>query len=484
MELNSLSSDTQPAQNQPADPHIAPSSHDDSLLFADSFKALGKAWLQSTVFKVLSLFIIAIIILFIVFIFLTVGYGAANAICDSDLESQKNEHSACQESVQELNRKRDSIQANIKTEDENIKKLNDEVKGLNDKIRELNETIGTQNSTLTKRKEDNQNLLEEEKNEKNNINRLTEQKTQKQAEIKKLQEELKNLTIDLEAKRKTKQYLIYGGIAGITIDVTALSFVGYCRSQLNVMQKDVDDMELRNIKLRGTLENMRRNITHLNQSIERIKQQIIETDKHIETCKSKILTDKETLNTCVNDEKTLNEAAKALIPLGVNQAVAHLLSTRINYTVDPVLLYNSTEVGFHPEDFHKEVKDFRPMLLVVQTSNGFTFGLYTNVSYERNGKEYKEDPEAFTFSTIRRVVCPIKKGRKAIIFDKKHMLRIGEDEIVIEVSDSTNTNGVAEAGKTFNCGDVDSHKFYAENGHFTITEVLAYYLKLLPLELT
>lgn len=471
-----IKGDIQSEQNQPTDPYITSSSSDDSLSFVDSFKALRKAWAGSTFVKILSLFIIAIILLFIVFAILMVIYAAGKSICNSDLETQKNRHATCEESVHRLEANKSDFKRRVSDVNNDIDILNTDIAKLNANIETGKKKKADKQEELKKKKEEKESLLNKEKNLQGEINTLNGQKTQKDTELTKQQEESKKLLQDLKNKKQTQQYYLFGGAGELAIDVASISFTGYYRWKLNAVEDDADSAELKNKELKGSLENMKSRIAHTGQDIKRIQGQIYETERHIEACNSSLKIEGQRLGTCINEEAQLHENAKVLIELGLDQAVAFLLNNRTNHTIEATLEYNSTLHGFHSDIFHDIVKGMHPMILVMQTLGGYTFGVFTNVSYDREDKSYKEDPGAFTFSTTRHHYCPIRtKDGKAIVFTED-LLNIGDGEIIIHSSDSTESDGVVNAGKTFNCGSIDAHKFYAEDGHFTVIEVVAYRL--------
>jgi len=462
-----------------------PSSSDsnDALSLKDSFKVLWKGWSDSIVVKILSLIAIAIIALFVVFILVTTSYAAVKLSCDNDLNKEESNHKICKSNVAELKPRLKTIRDFIDDESKKIDQLKKDINELNKNIDDVNNTIRKQQNNIKELEEQHERLLRDENSLTTEINGLKKQKDEKQEKLKQLKVDLSKFQQELELSKEKKMYYIIGGGVGIAIDIASLALTGYYRYKINEVEDETNRAEERNNQLKGQLKNLKGSINRLEDSIKTLKSQIDITKKNIILCKND--TDKKIIERaqCLDEETKVYEKAKVLISLGIEQIVYNLISEKNGTSIRIENRYNASERGFEVENLKKAVKGLKHNLLVMRSNTGYVFGAYFNSLWDGDDdKDFKEDDTAFTFSTMHNKVCRIKNPKKAVKLGGKHLVDIGDGEIIIEESDTVSAKTEVNAGKSFMCGNVDPHGFYSDKSTFEIEDMMIYYIEHTPKE--
>jgi peptidoglycan hydrolase CwlO-like protein len=466
--------DYEPIQSDIQEVTIPPTDSNDSLSFTNSIKALGKAWSGSIVVKILSLITIAIIVLFIVFTALTTGYAATKASCDSNLTEERTRHDQCKNRVNGLDAdKRDKENQLIK-EVEQIRVLEKDNERLSKSIEYLKGNKTEKERKIKELKEQHNSLENKENDLKKEVSYLQEQKKNKDTELEKANTDLTKHKQDLTQKKKIRQYYLIGGGGEALIDLVSFGLTGYYRYNINKIEDESNAAELKNRELQGQLKNMQGRTEDLRCDIKRIDGQISQTHENINKCHNDIAIVKAERDLCIEQETKLHNTAKVLVELGIDQVVYHLLNVKNRTEIRTTMLYNSTKNGFVIAEIGKFLGGNKHTLWVMHSNTGFVFGVLLNVPWDDNDSHFKTDAHAFTFSTTRHHVCPIKDETKAVKYGGIKIMDIGDGEIQIDPSDSTATSVHVNAGRNFNCGNVSPDKFYSETGSFDIIEMSAY----------
>ena len=82
-----------------------------------------------------------------------------------------------------------------------------------------------------------------------------------------------------------------------------------------------------------------------------------------------------------------------------------------NSTIEFMVCYKASEEGDDPAKFREGCGGMGPILLLVETVEGYRFGGYTVMDFMDDINDYKEDDEAFLFSFDSKKKYKVQKPR-------------------------------------------------------------------------
>ena len=134
--------------------------------------------------------------------------------------------------------------------------------------------------------------------------------------------------------------------------------------------------------------------------------------------------------------------------------------------------YKASAHGDTAKVFQDNCSGLAPLVVLIETKDGYRFGAYTNVPFTKSNS-YKEDPDAFLFSFDTKKMYKILRPESAIgDFDGKFPV-FGRNDIVLKEGFFSNTNSMTECPKAYQ-EDPNAPMDYVLNGgirKFMVKEV-------------
>lgn len=473
-EADPLKGDIPSTDIQPSNLYNTAPSNEGSLSFGETVKTIGKAWSHSVGVKILSLFAIAIVVLFIVFAITMTSFTAINAVCDSDLSSEKGRHQECISRVEahraqknDLLRKQGDVQRDIDA-------LTHGIGDLNKEIGELKRDIGYQKDNITELNAQQVSLSSKKSETQNELDGKKSEKTRREEELTKVRQEQSKANKAVEDEKTTrKYYLIAIGVTG-AVNAIDIGLIWYHRKELKKVQDVADAAYVENHGLKGKLQNMNGHITHLNRTVEMIKKQKIETNDSIDVCHKGKEMEQHHLETCIKSEEKVRSMSQVIYTLGLDQAISKSLNALGNTAVEALLLYESKKHGFDVAPFHKALNSTDSLLIIMTSINEYVFGVYISTTFNANHRGYVYDNASFTFTTTRHQVCTVKNPATAFKITDDLFLDIGDGEMRVSKSGSIEASVNVNAGHGYNCHTTSPFEFYEIEGNFKIKDLAVY----------
>jgi hypothetical protein len=143
------------------------------------------------------------------------------------------------------------------------------------------------------------------------------------------------------------------------------------------------------------------------------------------------------------------------------------------------LLYRASEDGFSGEIFHTQCDNHPRTLTVIETTNGFIFGGYTEQCWNHSDT-YKTDKNAFIFSLLNNENKPIKikveDAEKAIYCSPSYGPTFGDDINICNIWNQQNYSnlGFAYNHPMYEFESEEARKFLANSCGFQISDIEVY----------
>ena len=150
----------------------------------------------------------------------------------------------------------------------------------------------------------------------------------------------------------------------------------------------------------------------------------------------------------------------------------------IGKTETPKLLYRASRDGWDSSDFHRMCDGKGATVTVVESSDGYIFGGYTDVAWGTNG-EWKSSTESFLFSLedyegIGPVKMPIKSDMTdfAVLHDIDNgPLFGGSTRGDLRIASENSETSSCDIGETYELpSDTDDPKFFTGTEYFTVSD--------------
>jgi hypothetical protein len=147
------------------------------------------------------------------------------------------------------------------------------------------------------------------------------------------------------------------------------------------------------------------------------------------------------------------------------------------------LIYRGTTHGFRSKDFHSRCDGVRNVLIIIQTSDSYVFGGYTEVAFDKSNS-FKRDSKAFIFSFVNKANRPIKfYGKHENVIYCRYDLgpTFGEFEFDFKILDNSNLHegSFTRLGVWYKYQFKESYKyewetFLAGSKNFRVREIEIY----------
>ncbi len=195
----------------------------------------------------------------------------------------------------------------------------------------------------------------------------------------------------------------------------------------------------------------------------------------LKSCTNELQYTRSKLVECAANESTLRDQIKVIPQLALEQAKLQLLMQETGYGVSARLVYNASYHGFDTEEMINEVGQLTPTVAIVTTDQGYVFGGSISIPWAISGGMQK-DAKAFTFSSSKVHVCPVRAAENAVYFGAEALLRFGDVEFMINRSTLRSSTGKAESDKSYNCNAQDPRRFYSNGTDFRVSNVYVYHV--------
>lgn len=127
------------------------------------------------------------------------------------------------------------------------------------------------------------------------------------------------------------------------------------------------------------------------------------------------------------------------------------------------MCYKATSHGDTPDKFRDYCGGVAPLYVIIETTDGYRFGGFTNVPFSGDGELYKRDENAFLFSFDTKKKYPITNPDKAIFDSPNVFPEFGEHDISISSECLSNTKSMSSFPKSYE-GDKDFNYDYILTG--------------------
>ncbi|MCQ2816457.1 MAG: TLD domain-containing protein [archaeon] len=166
----------------------------------------------------------------------------------------------------------------------------------------------------------------------------------------------------------------------------------------------------------------------------------------------------------------------------------YLLKTLISNGNDMrfFMCYKATKDGDNGKTFKHNCANTSPILVIIETVDGFRFGGFATVSFsdDENIQGYREDEDAFIFSFDTEKKYKIIKTDKAIFNQVNKLPIFGENDIVLKDGFLSNESSYALFPKSFEDDPNAPREFFLTGGKkmFRVKEMEAYFVFITPNE--
>lgn len=147
-----------------------------------------------------------------------------------------------------------------------------------------------------------------------------------------------------------------------------------------------------------------------------------------------------------------------------------------------LMCYKATIDGDNGKAFKKNCANTAPILVIIETVEGFRFGGYATVSFSDDESilGYRSDEEAFIFSFDTEKKYKIIKSDKAIFNQVNRLPVFGENDIVLKDGFLSNESSYVLFPKSFEDDPNAPREFFLTGGKkmFRIKEMEAYFVYL------
>lgn len=146
-----------------------------------------------------------------------------------------------------------------------------------------------------------------------------------------------------------------------------------------------------------------------------------------------------------------------------------------NSTIEFMVCYKATEDGDDPYKFREGCGGMGPILLLVETVEGYRFGGYTVMDFMDDINDYKEDDEAFLFSFDSRKKYKVQKPGEAIGDFDGEFPRFVNGDIKLSKGCLSNNESYTEYPQSYE-EDINAPSSYMLNGgikNFRVKEIEA-----------
>lgn len=144
-----------------------------------------------------------------------------------------------------------------------------------------------------------------------------------------------------------------------------------------------------------------------------------------------------------------------------------------NEAIEFMPCYKASVEGDDPETFRTNCRGMGPVLLLIETVDGYRFGGYTIHDFMDDENTFKEDSEAFIFSFDTRKKYMITKPTQAVgDFDNSFPI-FGDDDIHLMKGCLSNSDSFAEFPKSYQ-EDINAPTSYSLTGgikNFQVKEI-------------
>ena len=146
-----------------------------------------------------------------------------------------------------------------------------------------------------------------------------------------------------------------------------------------------------------------------------------------------------------------------------------------NSTIEFMVCYKASEEGDDPAKFREGCGGMGPILLLVETVEGYRFGGYTVMDFMDDINDYKEDDEAFLFSFDSKKKYKVQKPGEAVGDFDGEFPRFGNGDIKLSKGCLSNKESYTEFPQSYE-EDINAPSSYMLNGgikNFRVKEIEA-----------
>jgi hypothetical protein len=120
---------------------------------------------------------------------------------------------------------------------------------------------------------------------------------------------------------------------------------------------------------------------------------------------------------------------------------------------------------------------FESITIIIKTTEGKRFGIHHRGLINPNGKKYfdSECKDVFLFTFDDNKIYKFKGKNQSVHFNKKHLLSLGDDELVIYNEYFSNGGYIDFLLKSFDFSNVNSNILTGKNGKFGLRDIEIYF---------